>query len=237
VSEQSANGENGYKRKLANAKHGNGSRFVLFPRGKRRLMVVAPNTKAQTIRYSGRASYNRALEETVAMICAKTCFLAEGVTTDRDTGQVSAFRLIQNLRAAAYPVSVPKVAFFCLWERDGADPSRSLAEFAITLDGRDLTRQPVDIDFGQQLMNCCTIWIADLEIGRARARGLPGGDCGTWSSRVVAGCGHRRRRIAACPRYVAASLRFRSRPDQRRQRLASSGGHRMKPKGRIGIEQ
>ena len=98
------------------------------------------------------------------MICAKTCFLAEGVTTDRDTGQVSAFRLIQNLRAAAYPVSVPKVAFFCLWERDGADPSRSLAEFAITLDGRDLTRQPVDIDFGQQLMNCCTIWIADLEL-------------------------------------------------------------------------
>ena len=98
------------------------------------------------------------------MIRAKTCFLAEGVTTDRDTGQVSAFRLIQNLRAAAYPVSMPKFAFFCLWERDDADPSRSLSEFSITLDGQDVTRQPVDIDFGQQLTNCCTIWLADLEI-------------------------------------------------------------------------
>ncbi|HEY8061649.1 MAG TPA: hypothetical protein VID74_02570 [Gemmatimonadales bacterium] len=96
------------------------------------------------------------------MIRAKTCFLAEGVTTDRDTGQISAFRLIQNLRAAAYPISVPKIAFFCLWERDGADPSRARAEFSITLDGRDITRQPVDVDFGQHLMNCCTIWIADL---------------------------------------------------------------------------
>ena len=119
------------------------------------------------------------------MICAKTCFLAEGVTTDRDTGQVSAFRLIQNLRAAAYPVSVPKVAFFCLWERDGADPSRSLAEFAITLDGRDLTRQPVDIDFGQQLMNCCTIWIADLDIGAPGhlvfQAAIPGHGAAEWS--------------------------------------------------------
>ena len=60
------------------------------------------------------------------MIRAKTCFLAEGVTTDRDTGQVSAFRLIQNLRTAAYPAAVPKIAFFCLWERADADPSRSL---------------------------------------------------------------------------------------------------------------
>ena len=30
------------------------------------------------------------------MIRAKTCFLAEGVTTDRDTGQISAFRLISE---------------------------------------------------------------------------------------------------------------------------------------------
>ena len=98
------------------------------------------------------------------MIRAKTCFLAEGVTTDRDTGQVSAFRLIQNLRTAVYPAAMPKIAFFCLWERADADPSRSVAEFSVTLDGRDVTRAAVDVDFGQQLMNCCTIWIADLEI-------------------------------------------------------------------------
>jgi hypothetical protein len=98
------------------------------------------------------------------MIRAKTCFLAEGVTTDRDTGQVSAYHLIQNLRTAVYPAPVPKIAFFCLWERGDADPASARVEFSITLDGRDVTRQPVDIHFGQQLTNCCTIWIADLEI-------------------------------------------------------------------------
>ncbi len=101
----------------------------------------------------------------VAMVRAKTCFLAEGVTTDRDTGQVSAYRLIQNLRAGAYPVAVPKLAFFCLWERDAGDASLARAEFSITLDGRGITQQSVDIDFGQHPMNCCTIWIADLELG------------------------------------------------------------------------
>ena len=127
------------------------------------------------------------------MIRAKTCFLAEGVTTDRDTGQVSAFHIIQNLRAAAYPVSMPKVAFFCLWERDGADPSRSVAEFSITLDGRDVTRQPVDIDFGQQLMNCCTIWIADLELAAPGhvvfQAAIPGHGAAEWSlaAGIVAG--------------------------------------------------
>jgi len=119
------------------------------------------------------------------MIRAKTCFVAEGVTTDRDTGQVSAFHIVQNLRAAAYPVSVPKVAFFCLWERDVADPSRSVAEFSIALDGRDVTRQPVDIDFGQQLMNCCTIWIADLEIAKPGhlvfQAAIPGHVAAEWS--------------------------------------------------------
>jgi hypothetical protein len=119
------------------------------------------------------------------MIRAKTCFLAEGVTTDRDTGQVSAFRLIQNLRTAVYPAAVPKVAFFCLWERADADPSRALAEFSITLDGRAVKRQAVDIDFGQQLMNCCTIWIADLEIagpGQLVFRAaISGHGAGEWS--------------------------------------------------------
>ena len=127
------------------------------------------------------------------MICAKTCFLAEGVTTDRDTGQISAFRLIQNLRATGYPVSVPKLAFFCLWERDGADPTRSVSEFSITLDGRDVTRQAVDVDFGQHLMSCCTIWIADLEIGAPGdlvfQAAIPGHGAAKWSlaAGIVAG--------------------------------------------------
>jgi len=119
------------------------------------------------------------------MIRAKTCFLAEGVTTDRDTGQVSAFRLVQNLRTAVYPAAMPKIAFFCLWERDGADPSRSRADFSITLDGRDVTRQPVDVDFSQQLMNCCTIWIADLKIGAPGhlvfQAAIPGHGAAEWS--------------------------------------------------------
>jgi hypothetical protein len=145
--------------------------------------------------------YNCAFEETVAMIRAKTCFVAEGVTTDRDTGQVSAFRLVQNLRSAAYPcrcrswLLLPVGAY-------RADPSRSRTEFSITLDGRDITRQAVDIDFGQHLMSCCTIWVADLELGAPGhvvfQAEVPGHGAAEWAldASVVSGAARSRPHVA-----------------------------------------
>jgi hypothetical protein len=92
-----------------------------------------------------------------AMIRAKLCFVAEGVSNDRETDQVSAFNFYEHFAARSYPASVQRIAFFCLLERAPADPARCRAEFSISLDGEDVVRQPVDLDFGT-LPHCrCTI--------------------------------------------------------------------------------
>ncbi len=91
------------------------------------------------------------------MIRVKTCFVAEGITNDRDTGQTSAFGLLENLQGTSYPLLVPRIAFFCLFERASADPERSTAELSVMLKGQDVVRQAIDLDFEGNLRARCTI--------------------------------------------------------------------------------
>jgi hypothetical protein len=118
------------------------------------------------------------------MIRAKLCFVSEGISTDRDTGQVSAYGFVENFDAPSYPVTMQKIAFFCLWERTLADSAHSRAEFSITLDGKDLVRQPIDIDFGTFLRNRCTIRLDGFAPERpgvfAFRLAIPGHDTGEW---------------------------------------------------------
>jgi hypothetical protein len=119
------------------------------------------------------------------MIRVKTCFVAEGVITDRDTDQISAFGLLENLHAESYPLSVQKLAFFCLWGRSSTDPQRATCEFSITLNGKDLVRQGVDIDFQQYLHDRCTIRLdgfALSEPGSVVFRlAIPGHETAEWA--------------------------------------------------------
>lgn len=119
------------------------------------------------------------------MIRVKACFVAEGVITDKDSGQVSAYSLVESIEAPSYPVVVQKIAFFCLWERTLADPALLRAEFTVLLDGKELVRQPVDIDFGSGLRNRCTIRLdgfAPERPGKFLFRlALPGHETAEWS--------------------------------------------------------
>ena len=123
------------------------------------------------------------------MIHAKTCFVAEGVTIDRDTNQVSAHNLIEDIEASSYPLLIQKLAFFCLWERARDDPAQCRSEFSITLDGEDLLRQPIDIDFGQFLRNRCTSRLEGFTLAKPGTivfrLAIPDHDAAEWS--VTAG--------------------------------------------------
>ena len=118
------------------------------------------------------------------MIQAKLAFVAEGVTTDRDSNKVSAFNFCENIEAESYPLTIQKIAFFCLWERTAADPGRCGAEFSITHDGSDIVRQPVDIDF-EALLRCrCTIHVDGFTPQRPGTLvfrlAMPGHDSAEW---------------------------------------------------------
>ena len=123
------------------------------------------------------------------MIRAKTCFIAEGIVTDRDTDRISAFALLEDVQAASYPLLTQKVAFFCLWGRTSADPQRVTCEFSITLNGRDIMRHGLDVDFQQYLHNRCVIRLDGFTLNEPGVvvfrLAIPGHDTAEWTLDVV----------------------------------------------------
>jgi hypothetical protein len=65
------------------------------------------------------------------------------------------------------------------------DPARSRAEFSLTLDGRDILRHPLDIEFGTGLRNRCTIRVATFTPDRPRRvvfqLAIPNHETAEWS--------------------------------------------------------
>jgi hypothetical protein len=123
------------------------------------------------------------------MIRAKTCFVAEGVITDRDTDRISAFALLDDVQAASYPLLIQKLAFFCLWGRTGMDPQRVTCEFSITLNGQDIVRHGLDVDFQQYLHNRCVIRLDGFTLNEPGVvvfrLAVPDHDTAEWTLDVV----------------------------------------------------
>jgi hypothetical protein len=119
------------------------------------------------------------------MIRVRTGFLAEAVVTDRDTNQISAFGLIEEIQAASFPTSMPRMALFCAWERALTDSPEHRVEVSVTLNGRDLARQSIDINFAQFLRTRATMRFEGLtlaEPGNLVFRlAIPGHDTAEWT--------------------------------------------------------
>jgi hypothetical protein len=119
------------------------------------------------------------------MIRVKLCFVAEGVSTDRETDQFSAFRVLESVNSDSYPVPVPRAAFFSLWERLATDPARCRAELTIAAADQEITPQVIDIDFGRFLRNRCVINVDGLVISKAGdvvfRLAIPGHDTAEWT--------------------------------------------------------
>ena len=98
------------------------------------------------------------------MIRAILCFVAEGVSIDRDSGQFTAYAVIERLAASAFPLLVPRLAFFCLWERAGTDSQVPHAGLSVSLNGQVLAHQEIPIDFEQYLRTRCAIRLDMLTI-------------------------------------------------------------------------
>jgi len=98
------------------------------------------------------------------MIRAKTFFVAEGVSVDRETNLVSAFGLMESVQAIAFPVVLQRAFLFCIWERLPTDPSEFRYELALTLNGRDLERRTIDTGFASSLRTRTTIRFEGLTL-------------------------------------------------------------------------
>jgi hypothetical protein len=83
--------------------------------------------------------------KTQLMLCAET------VLRDAETNTVSAINLIEEIPSPGFPLFVPKMTVMMLLERQATDSATPAAELKMTLDGMDLHRGPVRIDFQDKL--------------------------------------------------------------------------------------
>lgn len=82
------------------------------------------------------------------VIRQKICFVAEGLSIDNATNQVSAFGIMEGVGAESFPMFVQKLAFFSLFEREPGDPAQVRGEFTVSLGDEILLRQATEFDFG-----------------------------------------------------------------------------------------
>lgn len=85
------------------------------------------------------------------MIKTKLMLCAESVVRDVDTNTVSAFNLIEEISAPGFPLFVPKLTVLAILERDAADPTAPSAELVMTIDGLQLHKSPVRVEFQDKL--------------------------------------------------------------------------------------
>jgi hypothetical protein len=118
------------------------------------------------------------------MIRARTCFVAEGVSIDRETNKVSASALAESLAGSSFPLAVPQLHFFCLWERDEGDPARCATELLVTLNSREIARHALEIDFEQSRRNRYVARIDNLSVSEPGSLmfrlSLPGHSIAEW---------------------------------------------------------
>jgi hypothetical protein len=98
------------------------------------------------------------------MIRSIACFVVEGVTTDAETGQASVFRLIENIRTLTFPVTLPRISLFCRLAREAGDPAACDVELSLALNGRDLHRQAIGINFAESLHARSTVIIDGISL-------------------------------------------------------------------------
>ena len=85
------------------------------------------------------------------MISERLCFAAVAVIRDSETNTISAFSILEGLKAVTLPFIMPSLSFFALWEREQTDPVRTVGTFSASINEELLVESRLDVDFGPNL--------------------------------------------------------------------------------------
>jgi hypothetical protein len=81
------------------------------------------------------------------MIKCQLALLAKGVIRDADTNAISIYHIIEEVKAASFPVFFPEVAFFAYLVREDGDPSVLELQGRISVDDAVIVDAPMKADF------------------------------------------------------------------------------------------
>jgi len=93
------------------------------------------------------------------MINCKIAMCAESVVVDKNTNNVSVFNMIEELKSHGFPVLSRKLVYFFFMTRDKTNAEVQKGSLVISLDGEELNRFPVQIDFHDKLRTRAIITI------------------------------------------------------------------------------
>ncbi len=68
------------------------------------------------------------------MVKAKICLLAETVIRDSVKSTMSVINIIEGLEAESYPIFIPHIDFFVLWEKDTGDKTKYSVDAKIKIE-------------------------------------------------------------------------------------------------------
>lgn len=124
------------------------------------------------------------------MISCKLVVCGESIVRDADTNAVSAFNIIEEMSAPAFPVAVPRLATLFLLERAADDKDPDGAEYVLSLSGRELLRSAVTTSFDGKPRTRVMITVQGLLLpteGDLRAAlHLGGSELAAWTIPVTA---------------------------------------------------
>ncbi len=84
------------------------------------------------------------------MIASRLAVCAESVVRDAETNTVSVFNIIEELGATGLPARIAKLSVMFVLESTIIQPAPLPGYVTFTLDGRELNRVPVQVDFQEQ---------------------------------------------------------------------------------------
>lgn len=86
------------------------------------------------------------------MIRPVFALIADSVIIDQSTNQVSIINLVEQLHPAGYPLVVPRITVFAMFERLQDDDSTAEARVRILMDKDTLYDDNLEVDFGDSLL-------------------------------------------------------------------------------------
>lgn len=82
------------------------------------------------------------------MMVLKLCLVAEGVSVDRQTNELSIYNVLEGIEASGFPLFVQRISFLTVYERDVAtDPEVVNGQMQVTLGDNAVMTQAVTINF------------------------------------------------------------------------------------------
>jgi hypothetical protein len=84
---------------------------------------------------------------------AVICFAARGIVRDAESGTISAYSILEDLRPAGFPAVLPEAAVFVLWKREAHEPAAVDLQFQLVNNDTALAGSPWHIDFANGLTN------------------------------------------------------------------------------------